>query len=108
MWLLCLFFFKQKTAYVIRISDWSSYLCSSDLPVMSYLGPVAANVVTGSVIVVQIFSLPGIGRFFVQGAINRDYGLVMGIVILYATVLILLNLLVDIAYGWLDPRARVK
>nr|WP_246427194.1 ABC transporter permease subunit [Sphingopyxis panaciterrulae] len=87
---------------------WRHVMRSAFLPVMSYLGPVAANVVTGSVIVEQIFSLPGIGRFFVQGAINRDYGLVMGIVILYATVLILLNLLVDIAYGWLDPRARVK
>lgn len=87
---------------------WRHVMRSAFLPVMSYLGPVAASVVTGSVIVEQIFSLPGVGRFFVQGAINRDYGLVMGIVILYATVLILLNLLVDVAYGWLDPRARVK
>lgn len=87
---------------------WRHVMRTAFLPVMSYLGPIAAGVVTGSVIVEQIFSLPGIGRFFVQGAINRDYGLVMGIVILYATILILLNLLVDIAYGWLDPRARIK
>ena len=87
---------------------WRHVMRFAFLPVMSYLGPVAANIVTGSVIVEQIFSLPGVGRFFVQGAINRDYGLVMGIVILYATVLILLNLLVDIAYGWLDPRTRIK
>src|SRR3546814_20102574 len=57
---------------------WRHVMRSAFLPVMSYLGPVAANVVTGSVIVEQIFSLPGIGRFFVQGAIYRDYGLVMG------------------------------
>ncbi len=76
------------------------------LPVVSYLGPAIAGVLTGSVIVEQIFALPGLGRFFVQGAINRDYGLVLGIVILYASALILLNLLVDLAYGWLDPRTR--
>jgi oligopeptide transport system permease protein len=77
------------------------------LPVMSYLGPAVAAVLTGSVIVEQLFSLPGVGRYFVQGAVARDYGLVMGVVIIYATALILLNLIVDIAYGWLDPRARV-
>ncbi|MFT4026356.1 MAG: ABC transporter permease subunit [Novosphingobium sp.] len=87
---------------------WRHVMRAAFLPVMTYLGPAAAAVVTGSVIVEQLFGLPGIGRFFVQGAMNRDYSLVMGIVILYATVLILLNLLVDIAYGWLDPRARVK
>ena len=78
------------------------------LPVMSYLGPAIAAVLTGSVIVEQLFSLPGVGRFFVQGAIARDYSLVLGVVILYSTALILINLLVDVAYGWLDPRARVK
>ena len=78
------------------------------LPVLSYRGPAIAAVLTGSVIVEQLFSLPGIGRFFVQGAIVRDYGLVLGVVILYATALILINLLVDIAYGWLDPRARTR
>ncbi|WP_439534433.1 ABC transporter permease [Polymorphobacter sp.] len=83
-------------------------LQSAFLPVMSYLGPAIAAVLTGSVIVEQLFALPGIGRFFVQGAVARDYGLVLGVVILYATALILINLIVDIAYGWLDPRARVK
>lgn len=90
-------------ARVIR----SHALQAAFLPVLSYLGPAIAAVLTGSVIVEQLFSLPGIGRFFVQGAIVRDYGLVLGVVILYATTLILINLLVDIAYGWLDPRARV-
>ncbi|WP_328832095.1 ABC transporter permease [Thermaurantiacus tibetensis] len=78
------------------------------LPVVSYLGPAVAGVITGSVIIEQIFALPGVGRYFVQGAINRDYGLVLGVVILYASALILLNLLVDFAYGWLDPRARAR
>ncbi len=63
---------------------------------------------TGSVIIEQLFGLPGVGRYFVQGAINRDYQLVMGVVMLYSVALILLNLLVDIAYGWLDPRVRAK
>ncbi len=78
------------------------------LPVISYLGPATAAIITGSVVVEQIFSIPGIGRYFVQGALNRDYTLVMGVVIFYATVIILLNLLVDIIYGWLDPRVRIE
>ena len=77
------------------------------LPLVSYLGPAIAGVLTGSLIVEQIFGLPGIGRYFVQGAINRDYTLVMGVLIYYATFIILLNLLADILYAVLDPRVRV-
>jgi oligopeptide transport system permease protein len=76
------------------------------LPVVSYLGPAAAAVVTGSVVVEQIFGIPGIGRYFVQGALNRDYTLVMGVVVFYGTLIILLNLVVDLVYGWLDPKIR--
>jgi oligopeptide transport system permease protein len=76
------------------------------LPVVSYLGPATAQVVTGSVVIEQIFGIPGIGRYFVQGALNRDYTLVMGTVIVYATVIILLNLIVDLVYGWLDPKVK--
>jgi oligopeptide transport system permease protein len=76
------------------------------LPVVSYLGPAAAGLLTGSVVVETIFGLPGIGRYFVQGALNRDYTLVMGVVILYGALLISFNLIVDLAYGWLDPRMR--
>jgi oligopeptide transport system permease protein len=76
------------------------------LPVVSYLGPAAAALLTGSLVVEQVFGLPGVGRYFVQGAINRDYTLVMGMVIFYATLILLLNLVVDLAYGWLDPRIR--
>jgi oligopeptide transport system permease protein len=78
------------------------------LPVVSYLGPAAAAVVTGSVVVEQIFSIPGLGRYFVAGALNRDYTLVMGVVVFYGVLVIVFNLLVDIAYGWLDPKVRYQ
>ena len=77
------------------------------LPLVSYLGPAIAGVVTGSLVVEQIFSLPGIGRYFVQGALNRDYTLVLGVVIFYATLILILNLLADILYRVLDPRVRL-
>jgi len=76
------------------------------LPVVSFLGPATAALLTGSLVVEQVFGLPGIGRYFVQGAVNRDYTLVMGMVIFYAALILLLNLLVDLLYGWLDPRIR--
>jgi oligopeptide transport system permease protein len=76
------------------------------MPVLSYLGPAAAAALTGSLVVEQVFGLPGVGRYFVQGAINRDYTLVMGMVIFYAALLLALNLLVDLLYGCLDPRIR--
>ncbi len=76
------------------------------IPLISFLGPAAAGLLTGSVVVEQIFDLPGIGRYFVQGALNRDYTLVMGVVIVYAAAILLFNLLVDLAYGALDPRLR--
>jgi oligopeptide transport system permease protein len=77
------------------------------MPVISYLGPAAAGLLTGSVVIEVVFGLPGIGRYFVNASLNRDYTLVLGVVITYAALLILFNLLVDIAYGWLDPRIRV-
>lgn len=76
------------------------------LPVVSYLGPALAAIITGSVVVEQIFGVPGLGRFFVQGALNRDYTLVMGVVVFYGSLIIALNFLVDLVYGWLDPRLR--
>lgn len=77
------------------------------LPVLSYLGPAAAAVLTGSLVVEQVFGLPGVGRYFIQGALNRDYTLVMGVVVFYGALVIALNWLVDVAYAWLDPRVRV-
>lgn len=76
------------------------------LPVVSYLGPACAGIVTGSVVVEQVFGIPGLGRYFVQGALNRDYTLVLGVVIFYGALTVLFNLLVDLAYGLLDPRIR--
>ncbi len=77
------------------------------LPVVAYLGPLAASLLTGSVVVETIFGLPGIGRYFVEGALNRDYTLVMGTVLLVAGLVIALNLAADLACAWLDPRLRV-
>jgi oligopeptide transport system permease protein len=78
------------------------------LPLASYLGPAIAQLVTGSLIVEQIFGLPGIGRYFVLAAINRDYTLVLGVVIFYAGFIILLNLLADLLYAALDPRVSFR
>lgn len=76
------------------------------LPVVSYLGPATAAVITGSVVIEQIFSIPGLGRFFVQGSLNRDYTLVMGIVVFYGVLIIVFNLIVDLLYALLDPKVR--
>lgn len=76
------------------------------LPVASYLAPAVASIMTGSLVVESIAGLPGIGRYLVQGALNRDYTLVMGMVIIYSTLLIAMGLIVDLLYGWLDPRIR--
>ncbi len=78
------------------------------LPVVSYLGPATAAVITGSVVIESIFDVPGIGRYFVNGALNRDYPVVMGVVIFYAVLIIMLNLLVDLIYGFFDPRVKVE
>ena len=78
------------------------------LPVVSYLGPACAGLVTGSVVVEQIFAIPGMGTHFVRSAINRDYTLIMGVVIVYSLILIALNFIVDIIYGFLDPRITYR
>jgi oligopeptide transport system permease protein len=78
------------------------------LPVVSFLGPAVARAVTGSIVVEKIFAIPGIGQYFVNAAFNRDYTLVMGIVLFYAGLLIVFNLLVDVAYGFLDPRVQLE
>jgi oligopeptide transport system permease protein len=76
--------------------------------VVSFLGPTTAGVITISIVVETVFGLPGIGRFFVTGALNRDYTLVLGITILYGTLIILFNLLADLCYAWIDPRVRIE
>lgn len=76
------------------------------LPLVSYLGPAIAGVLTGAVVIEAIFGIPGLGQLTVRAALNRDYTLVLGSVILYAAIVIVLNLLVDMLYGFLDPRIR--
>lgn len=78
------------------------------LPVVSYLGPAAVGVITGSIVIETVFGLPGIGRFFVAGAFNRDYTLVMGVTLLYGVLIVIANLLADLCYAWLDPRVRLR
>ena len=76
------------------------------LPVISFMGPATAGLITGSVVIERIYTIPGLGSYFVQGALNRDYTLVMGVVILYGVIIILLNFIVDILYAWMNPRIR--
>jgi len=78
------------------------------LPVVSYLGPATAQLISGSLVIEQIFGIPGIGRYFIQGALNRDYTLVMGTVIVYALLILVLNLIVDLLYGLLDPKVKQR
>jgi oligopeptide transport system permease protein len=91
-----------KTTSIIRYHA----LKPTMLPLVSYLGPACAAVLTGSVVVEHVFGIPGVGRFLVTSATNRDYTLVLGITIFYAATVIALNLIVDLFYAFLDPRIR--
>ena len=93
----------REAAVVLRHA-----LPSAILPVVTYLGPASAAVLTGSVVIETIFSIPGIGRYFVGGALNRDYTLVLGTVVSYSVLLLTLNLAVDVLYAWLDPRVQIR
>jgi oligopeptide transport system permease protein len=76
------------------------------LPVLSYLGPATAFAVTGSFVVERVFAVPGIGQHFVQAVQDKDITLLMGVVLVFGTVVILMNLLVDVMYAWIDPRIQ--
>ncbi|MDC7244463.1 MAG: ABC transporter permease subunit [Sphaerochaetaceae bacterium] len=78
------------------------------LPIVSYLGPAFAGIITGSVVVEQVFRVPGLGKFFVQSSFNRDYTLIVGVVIVYSVILVFMNFIVDIVYSLLDPRITYK
>jgi len=99
-----------RTARAKGLPEWlvlrRHALRAALLPVVSYLGPATAALLTGSVVIETIFGVPGVGRYFVQGALNRDYTLVMGTVVLIASFIVLFNLVVDLIYGWLDPKVR--
>ena len=77
------------------------------LPVVTYLGPLIAGILTGSFVVENIFAIPGLGRYYVTSIYNRDYTTIMGVTIFYSVFLVLLNFLVDITYGWIDPRIKL-
>jgi oligopeptide transport system permease protein len=87
---------------------WKHALTGAMLPVIAYLGPATAITVTGSVVIEQIFGIPGIGRYFVEGATNRDYPLVMGVTILYGGIVILANIVTDVVRGLLDPKVSYE
>ena len=91
----------SETAVVVRHA-----LRTALLPVVSFLGPAAAALLTGSVVVERIFGVPGLGREFVEAALNRDYTLVMGTTVLYGALVAVLNMLADVLHGLMDPRAR--
>ena len=101
-----------RTARAKGVTEWAiiwrHMFPTAILPVVSYLGPAIASMLTGSVVVEKIFNVPGIGPYFVDAAFNRDYFLVMGIVLLYAFFLLFLNFVVDIFYGFLDPRVDIS
>ena len=77
------------------------------LPVLSYLGPAAAAAMTGSFVVEKVFAVPGVGQHFVDAVLSKDLTLIMGVVLTYSTMLILFNLIVDVLYGWIDPRIQL-
>ena len=101
-----------RTAYSKGLSGravvFKHALKNSLIPVVTLLGPIAANLVTGSFLVEMVFQIPGMGKHFVQAVINRDYPLVMGVTLVYGTILILSNLIVDLLYAWIDPRIRLN
>jgi oligopeptide transport system permease protein len=99
-----------RTAYAKGLSRWTVVLRHAlrptMIPVVSVIGPLAISSITAAVVTESVFSLPGIGKLIVNGAANRDYTLVLGLVVLVTVVAVLLNLLVDLAYAWLDPKIR--
>ncbi|MCM2276493.1 MAG: ABC transporter permease [Oligoflexia bacterium] len=101
-----------RTAYGKGLPDsrviFKHALKNSVIPVITVIGPLAANLVTGSFLVEIVFQLPGMGKHFVQAVLNRDYPLVMGVTLVYGVILILSNLLVDLTYAWADPRIRLE
>jgi oligopeptide transport system permease protein len=99
-----------RTARAKGIGGWRTVtrhaLIGGLIPVVAYLGPATAGIVTGSIVIEKVFSIPGIGRYFVEAALNRDYTLVLGVVIFYGFLIIIANLIVDLCYALLDPKVR--
>lgn len=101
-----------RTAYAKGLSRvvviYRHVLKGAMLPIVSYLGPAFAGIITGSIVIESIFRVPGLGKFFVQSALNRDYTLIMGVLIVYSLILIIMNFVVDVVYAFLDPRISYK
>ena len=87
---------------------WKHCLRNAFLPVLSYLGPAAAVTLTGSFVVEKVFNIPGLGQHFVNSVLNRDRTLILGVVMVYSVFLLVFNLLVDVAYAWVDPRIDIS
>ncbi len=96
---------KGLTEFKILIKH---VLINSIYPIVSVMGPLTAGLVTGSFVIEFVFSIPGMGRFFITAVTNRDYPLIMGVTLVYAVLIVAANIVVDIVYGWLDPRVSVK
>lgn len=101
-----------RTAYSKGLSEskviFKHALRNSLIPVVTMLGPIAASLITGSYVVETVFQVPGLGQYFITSVINRDYPLVMGMTLTYGVVLTTCNVLVDLTYGWIDPRIRIE
>lgn len=99
-----------KTARSKGLNDWvvvvKHALRNAILPVVTYLGILMANILTGSFIIEKIFGIPGLGQWFINSVINRDYTVIMGITVFYSIILLSVIFLVDLAYGWIDPRMK--
>jgi oligopeptide transport system permease protein len=92
----------------LRLILWRHALRPTLTPLVSFLGPAIAGLITGSIVIESVFGLPGIGKYFVTGALNRDYTLVIGISVLYGALIVLFNLLADLCYALIDPRVRLQ
>ncbi len=101
-----------RTARAKGLSEWSVFLKhglkNGVTPALTYAGPMAAYIITGSVVVEKIFAIPGLGTHFVNSALNRDYSILMGSILIYSSLVIFFNLLVDLMYAVLDPRVRMS
>lgn len=99
-----------RTARAKGMSEWVIWVRHAfplaSLPLLAYAGPLLADLLTGSFVVENLFQLPGIGTMTVNGALNRDYPVIVGLVLLYATILLVLNLVVEMVHAWVDPRVR--
>ena len=101
-----------KTAKAKGLPKWKvvvkHQIRNAILPVVTVLGPIVAALVTGTFVIEQIFAIPGLGRHYVMGIQNLDYSMVLGLTVFFGSFVVLMNLLVDITYGFVDPRIRLS